>query len=300
MGRGLKSDLNEGKVSLTNGEIMNTAIEMFLQDFHKKHPGCTPAAFSNGFTKDHKTSYDMVASVLASARKTPATVLDLACGDGVLIQRISTDGYQNFDLIGVDMSMGELEAARKRLNSSKIQLLEAKAQSLPLPSNSVNFVLCHMAFMLMDGIENVVSEVHRVLKPGGIFSAVVGGNYEKAPAMEVFLQLLDEALKEEGQTWLINLGDKRTRSESGLRSLFTNERFVQPSIVKDFLIHFHEHPISMMDFFMLMYDVAVLSTARQVQLGKDFLAKLQSLTDEAGKIHHFIGLRQIVVCKRKK
>ncbi|HEY8270200.1 MAG TPA: class I SAM-dependent methyltransferase [Pseudobdellovibrionaceae bacterium] len=276
---------------------MNTSIETFLQDFHKKHPGCTPAAFSNGFTKDHKTSYDMVASVLAPSSENQAIVLDLACGDGVLLQRISTAGYKNLNLIGVDMSVGELEAARTRLSSAKVKLLEAKAQSLPLPDNSVDFVLCHMAFMLMDGIENVVSEIHRVLKPGGTFSAVVGGKYEKAPAMDAFLQLLDEALKEESQSWLSNLGDKRTRSEDGLRSLFTKDRFVQSGTVQDFSIRFHDRPENLMDFFMLMYDVAALSPARQVKLGGDLLLKLESLSDEMGKMHHSMGLRQIIFCK---
>ena len=279
---------------------MNTSIETFLQDFHKKHPGCTPAAFSNGFTKDHKTSYDMVASVLAPASKNQATVLDLACGDGVLLQRFSTAGYKNLNLIGVDMSVGELEAARTRLSSSKVKLLEAKAQSLPLPDNSVDFVLFHMAFMLMDGIENVVSEIHRVLKPGGTFSAVVGGKYEKAPAMDAFLQLLDEALKEESKSWLSNLGDERTRSEEGLRSLFSGNQFTQPGTVQDFSIHFHEQPANLMDFFMLMYDVAALSPARQVQLGNDLLLKFESLTDEMGKMHHFMGLRLIIFCKGNK
>ena len=277
---------------------MSTSIESFLKDFHKKHPGCTPAAFSNGFTIDGLTSYDMATSLLPANSKVAETVLDLACGDGVLLQKISQFKNESLTLIGVDMSVGELDAARKRLGpSSTIKLFEVRAQSLPVPDCSVDHVLCHMAFMLMDEIEQVVSEIHRVLKPGGTFSAVVGGNYVKTPVMDAFLHLLDEALKEESKSWLSSLGDKRTRSEDGLRSLFEGGRFVQPITVQDFSIYFDEQPTDLMDFFMLMYEVGLLSPSRQIRLANDLLGKLESMTNAGGKINHSMGMRQIVCSK---
>lgn len=272
---------------------MRTSIEAFLRDFHKKHPGCTPAAFSNGFTKESLTSYDIVSSVLSEKCEAHTTILDLACGDGLLLQKISNSQRGNLILLGIDMSVGELDAAQVRLGSSTIRLIEARAQSLPIPSGSVDHVLCHMAFMLMDEIEQIVSEIHRVLKPGGTFSAVVGGDYMETPAMKSFLTLLDNALHEEGASWLKNLGDKRTRSEDGLRFLFAGNRFVQPGLIKNFTIEFNDKPENLMNFFMLMYDVALLSPNRQTGLGDALLNKLRELTTADGKMTHSMGLRHI-------
>lgn len=97
--------------------------EDFLKAFHKKHPGCTPASFSNGKTRNLQTSYDVVASLLPNNGN--AVVLDLACGDGVLLHQISKSGLKQQNLIGVDMSSGELEAARERLVTSPVRLLES-------------------------------------------------------------------------------------------------------------------------------------------------------------------------------
>jgi ubiquinone/menaquinone biosynthesis C-methylase UbiE len=49
---------------------------------------------------------------------------------------------------GVDMSPGELRAARARLGEA-VPLVEARAQALPFADGSFDLVTCHLAFMLM-------------------------------------------------------------------------------------------------------------------------------------------------------
>lgn len=145
----------------------------------------------------------------------------------------------------------------------------------------------------MDNLDQVVSEIHRILKPGGTFSAVIGGEYVETPAMNIFLPLLDEALKSEGLSWLSGLGDKRTRNREGLHFLFAGNNFVQPIKILDFSIHFKEKPVDLMSFFMLMYDVGLLSPERQIQLGNHLLIKLETLTDQNEKMSHSMGMRQV-------
>ena len=71
---------------------------------------------------------------------------------------------------GLGLRDGELAAAKSRFHDDRVTFHQAKAQAIPLPDASVDYVLCHMAFMLMDSIEEVISEIKRVLKPGGKFS----------------------------------------------------------------------------------------------------------------------------------
>jgi ubiquinone/menaquinone biosynthesis C-methylase UbiE len=271
--------------------------EKFLLNFHKKYPGCTPDSFSRGLTEDGKTSYDLVALVLPTHPSNPIKVLDLACGDGALLERISWAQTGQVNLMGLDMSEGELGAARRRLASTGITLIQGNAKALPFPDGSFDYVLCHMALMLMDNLDDVVSEIHRVLKPGGTFSAVVGGRREHSMAMKAYLQVLQEIPNEEGQIELPAIGDNRARTEEGIKSLFSEDRFNMPGIVQDFCIHFYDAPKDLIHFFMLMYNSGRFSEHGRATLQFKLLSKLDKLVDQSGKIAHFMWLRHLVFQK---
>lgn len=274
---------------------MSSSREKFLQEFHQKNPGCTPAAFSNAYISEGSNSYDCLSNLLSTAGA-PLRIVDLACGDGTLLKNILDRNELNLELIGIDMSSGELEVARNRLAQYPVTIVEANAQALPLAEASVDFIFCHMALMLMDNIEQVVKEIHRCLKPNGVFSAVVGGKFERSAIYDLFLQLLGQALLEENKKWLSNLGDARTRSEDGLRSLFDEQNFADLE-VKELKLQFYERPADLMNFFMLMYDVGLLSEQRKAKLFTDLLQALNSMCDESGRIKHFMWVRQ-VTCVR--
>lgn len=275
---------------------MHSPTEIFLIDFHKKNPGCTPAAFANGTRIDGSSSYDAI-SCLLQPFENLGTVVDLACGNGALLKNIIDRKFQPTQLIGIDMSVGELESAASRLLQYPIKLIEGRAQGLPFADSAVDFIFCHMALMLMENIDQVAREITRCLKPAGLFSAVVGGKFERSEIYDRFLRLLDEALKEENRKCLSKLGDSRTKSSEGLKSLF-NENDFEGVEVSEFQLHFYERPESLMNFFMLMYDVGLLPEARQAKLYSDLLTDLKELRDESGRIKHFMWLRQ-VTCVRK-
>ncbi|MBC7684132.1 MAG: methyltransferase domain-containing protein [Bdellovibrionales bacterium] len=54
-------------------------------------------------------------------------------------------------------------------------LYQARRQALPLADDCADAVLCHVALMLTDDAPQVLAEARRVLKTGGLFSAVVVG-----------------------------------------------------------------------------------------------------------------------------
>ncbi len=273
-----------------------TPNEIFLQQFHKENPGCTPTSFASGFTLDGFNSYDHLSKLVQNSIKIPITVLDLACGDGTLTSELTLLNIPEMTLIGIDMSLGELELARSRSYSQPVNFIEAKAQTLPIVETSIDFILCHMAFMLMDNVEQVVLEIKRCLKPNGVFSAIIGGKFERTSLFDIFIPLLDNALKEEGKSWLSSLGDPRTRSEDGLVSLF-DQNYFKDFEIKDFKINFHETPEKLINFFILMYDVGLLSEQSQKNLHKELLLSLKSIAEADGRIKHSMALRQIT-CKR--
>lgn len=96
-------------------------------------------------------------------------VLDLCCGSGqatsVLVQRSQ-------DVTGLDASPLSLERARK--NVPQAQYVEGLAEEMPFADNLFDLVHTSVAMheMRPKQLRQIIQEVYRVLKPGGIFTLV--------------------------------------------------------------------------------------------------------------------------------
>ena len=196
-----------------------TAAETYLQDFHQRQVGATSAAFAHlpasSPAGSWASSYEVLTS-LVPAVDTPLTVLDLACGDGHLLGLLAARRQPRLQLLGVDMSQGELAAARAALPPS-VRLLHGRGQALDLPSASVDYLVSHMALMLMDDIEQVVREMRRVLRPDGQFATIVGRTFLLGEVNDVFMRVFKPIASTELPP--LRFGDRRTGSEAGWREL---------------------------------------------------------------------------------
>jgi len=88
-------------------------------------------------------------------------VLDLACGTGDLLEEIDRVGAYG---VGVDVSAGMLTAARRR--GVPGMLVRASGDAMPLPTASVDGVVCGFALRNFVAIDDVLHEVARVLRQG--------------------------------------------------------------------------------------------------------------------------------------
>ncbi|MGX9729238.1 class I SAM-dependent methyltransferase [Janthinobacterium aestuarii] len=196
-----------------------TAAETYLQDFHQRQVGATSAAFAHLSASSPAgswaSSYEVLTS-LVPAVDTPLTVLDLACGDGHLLGLLAARQQAQLQLLGIDMSQGELAAARAALPAS-VRLLHGRGQALDLPSASVDYLVSHMALMLMDNIEQVMREIRRVLRPDGQFAAIVGRTFLLGEVNDVFMRVFKPIASTELPP--LRFGDRRTGSEAGWRGL---------------------------------------------------------------------------------
>lgn len=134
----------------------------YLRDFHAHRPGATARSLGRGRLPDGRPSYALAAEVDAES------VLDLGCGDGLLLAALD-DGARA--LFGLDPSPEEL--ARARARAPRATLLEAEAGAIPLPDGAVGAVVSHMALMLAKPLDVAVRELARVLRPGGQVALVV-------------------------------------------------------------------------------------------------------------------------------
>jgi SAM-dependent methyltransferase len=90
-----------------------------------------------------------------------AAALDLGCGDGRLSTWLGADR-----LVLADVSDVALERARRRLPGVEAVPLTPDAP-LPLPDNAFDVVLCAETVEHVRDVQLLLSEVRRVLKPGG-------------------------------------------------------------------------------------------------------------------------------------
>lgn len=112
------------------------------------------------------------------------TVLDVACGTGV-VARHAADQLDSSGLVtGADVSPDMLAVARQI--APDITWLQCPAEALNCESQMFDRVVCQFGLMFFQDRATAFAEMHRVLKPGGHLSVTVWQPLERNP---VFLHL---------------------------------------------------------------------------------------------------------------
>ena len=97
-------------------------------------------------------------------------VLDLGAGTGAMFPYFAdTTSSTTLHAIEPDPHMRGQAAAKARSLDLDIDLRDAGAESLPYPDDSFDAVIASMVFCTIPDFEAALSEVTRVLKPGGEF-----------------------------------------------------------------------------------------------------------------------------------
>jgi SAM-dependent methyltransferase len=103
------------------------------------------------------------------SRSSQVTVVDIGCSTGIMTRHFAgafgcVIGLDN-DHVGV--LHGRRLAEQAGIPSKKLQFLAGDGCSMPLASNSVDGVICNQVYEHVDDQDALMSEIYRVLKPGG-------------------------------------------------------------------------------------------------------------------------------------
>jgi len=95
-------------------------------------------------------------------------VLEIAPGPGYFCIELAKLG--NYQITGLDISKSFVEIARKNATKTglKIDFREGNASAMPFEDNTFDFTFCQAAFKNFSEPVKAITEMYRVLRPGGI------------------------------------------------------------------------------------------------------------------------------------
>ncbi|MCZ6619132.1 MAG: class I SAM-dependent methyltransferase [Gammaproteobacteria bacterium] len=106
-------------------------------------------------------------------------ILDIGCGEGR--HTIGACLNERVHAIGLDLSLTDLNTARKRYREFEVtedscrraDFLAASGLRLPFADGCFDQVICSEVLEHIHDYKSVLREIHRVLKPGGLFAVSV-------------------------------------------------------------------------------------------------------------------------------
>jgi len=99
-----------------------------------------------------------------------AAVLELACGTGILTQRLRRALPVTTTLTATDPHEPMVAYARGKMPNAPITWQQADAQQLPFPDGAFEAVACQFGVMFVPDKARAFAEVRRVLKRHGLFA----------------------------------------------------------------------------------------------------------------------------------
>ena len=144
----------------------------------------------------------------------PQSILDVGCGTGELLTQIT--GRMDASLAGLDLSPNMVAVARKKLGNS-VDLQVGDSEALPWEAATFSVVLCTLSFHHYPHPNQALTEMRRVLKPGGM---LILADMTMPTPLRQFANLILP---------LLSTGDHRFYSQAEILGLLTEAGFLIPN-----------------------------------------------------------------------
>lgn len=115
-------------------------------------------------------------------------LLDVGCGTGVVARNAVSRVGQGGRIVGLDPNEGMLAVAR---NTPRVEWVLGVAEDIPFVRESFDVVVSQFAMMFFSDRRKAVSEMNRVLVPGGRLAIATWASLEDTPGYASMVALLD-------------------------------------------------------------------------------------------------------------
>jgi len=99
----------------------------------------------------------------------PARILELAAGTGVVTRAMATRLPADVSIVATDLNQAMLDQAAAVGTSRPVTWQQADALRLPFEAGQFDAVVCQFGSMFFPDKGQAFAQVHRVLRPGGVF-----------------------------------------------------------------------------------------------------------------------------------
>jgi len=131
--------------------------------------GAIPERMVPGVADDALYQEHMQRYVYAATLAAGLDVLDIACGSGYG-SKVLADAGAARSVTGIDLSETAIQHARQHFAAPNLRFAAGNAQALPeLASGSFDLIVSFETIEHLPDVEQYLSQMHRVLRPGGTF-----------------------------------------------------------------------------------------------------------------------------------
>jgi len=122
----------------------------------------------------------------------PGDILEVACGTGLVTQRLRDRVDPSIRLVATDLSSAMLDYARGKLGDREgIDWREADALKLPFEDRTFGAVVCGFGIMFVPDRQAMLKEARRVLMEGGIVLFNVWDAIEENPHAAIYAAVIE-------------------------------------------------------------------------------------------------------------
>jgi ubiquinone/menaquinone biosynthesis C-methylase UbiE len=175
--------------------------------------------------RGHRPVGEQAIASMAVARD--ARVLDVGCGSAWasrLFAATATDG----SVVGIDISDEMIRVARESsAGFSNLDFQVASAESLPFSDNEFTDCFSMESLYYYDDIPRALQEIHRVLRPGGVFVSVVD-LYKENRASHQWIEKLSVPVQ------LLSAPEYRKLFEDAGFTDFQDQRIIDPTPIPEY------------------------------------------------------------------
>ncbi|WP_088007536.1 demethylmenaquinone methyltransferase [Indiicoccus explosivorum] len=102
-----------------------------------------------------------------------ASAIDVCCGTGDWTIALAEAAGKEGRVVGLDFSRNMLDVGKQKTqHMPQVELLHGNAMALPFPDNSFDYATIGFGLRNVPDYVQVLSEMHRVLKPGGMIACL--------------------------------------------------------------------------------------------------------------------------------
>lgn len=154
---------------------------------------------------EQMTRYSVIAGYI-QALAPRGCLLDVGCGEGILLDRLGSDNYSKF--VGIDFAQTAIERALRKQHPRSI-FIQADAE-IYVPNETFDTTIFNEVLYYFADPLDVARRYRAWLRPGGLFITSLYGKSDRAGAISRLLKKtypsIDEVeITSHGQTWIVNV-----------------------------------------------------------------------------------------------